>query len=128
MKHRVLYLLLGEAEDKFRGLCSYVVFKQGIDCGPVHGETVSHFFRKAPVLGALQLTKKIDIICNILFEVWHISLTQPASSGGQQLTGRDMPTTAPFSPAASPDLAVPVLLSPLRGRASFLVFPSNHQI
>lgn len=126
MKHRVLYFLLGEAEDKFRDLCSHVVFKQGIDCGPVHGETVRHFFRRAPVLGALQVNKKIDIICNILFEVWHISLMQPASSGGQDLTGRDVPTTAPFSPAPSLDLVGPALLSQFRGRASFLPCPSNH--
>lgn len=101
MKHCILYFLLGEVEDKFTGLCSPVVFKQGIDCGFVHGETVRHFFRKAPALGPFHLNTKIDIICNILFEVWHISLKQPASSGGQGLTDRDMPTTAPFSPVAS---------------------------
>jgi len=103
-------------------LCSV----QKIDCGPVNEETVKHFFRKAPVLGALHLNKKIDIICNILFEVWHISIIQPASSGGWDLTDRDMPTTAPFSPLASEDMVVLDLPSQLRRRGSFPMLPSNH--
>lgn len=86
MKHCIFYFILGEVEDKFTGLCYCVLFKQGTDCGLVHGETVRCFFRKSPVLGALHLNKKTDIICNILFEIWHISLIWPVSSGGQSLT------------------------------------------
>lgn len=86
MKCCILCFLLEKVEDKFTRLCSRVVFPRGIDCGPVHEETAIHFFRKAPVLGALHLNKKIDINCNILFDVWHITLMQPASSHGQDLS------------------------------------------
>lgn len=93
MKHCIFYFLLVEVEDKFMGLCSHVVFKQGIDCRPIRGETVRRLFKKGPVLGALNLNKKKDVICNTLFEVWRISLMQLASCGGQDLTDRD---TYPF--------------------------------
>lgn len=69
MKHCVLYFLLVEVENKFMGLCSQVVFKRGIDCGSIGGETVRRLLKKGPVLGALNLNKKIEIICNTVLEV-----------------------------------------------------------
>lgn len=85
-KHCIFYLISEEVEDKFTSLCCCILFKQGTDRGPGHGETVRHFFRKPPILGALHLNKKTDIIRNILSEVWCISLTWPVSSGDQGLT------------------------------------------